>query len=430
MRVFLAVAACLIIAPTVFSQSDQFVRVEDGRFCIGDDPYAFIGTNFWFGMNLGVDGESGDRERLLRELDHLQSLGLTNLRVMAGSEGPHTEQWRLVPAVQEEPGVYTEEVLEGLDFLLAEMAKRDMRAVLVLNNFFMWSGGMAQYVSWATGEPIPYPEQEQGGSTWDDFQLFSARFYGLENAMELFDNYVRMLTSRTNTITGVRYADDPTIMSWQHANEPRGFDHSEQYVEWVDRVGAIIREAAPNQLISLGGEGKLNPDWEATQFERVSASPYLDYLTVHIWIENWGWYEPPNPDTFVRSVGRTMGYIAEHVAVGEMLRKPVVIEEFGVSRDLGEYDPSGTIVLRDTYFEMIFETVHYLASRGSVLVGANVWSWSGEAKPPRPAEFWEIGEPYTGDPPHEHQGWYSIYNEDTSTLEILSRYAALLSELD
>jgi mannan endo-1,4-beta-mannosidase len=414
------------VAPAA-AQPAEFVRIDDGRFFIGDDPYYFIGTNFWFGMNLGVEGEQGDRARLRRELDHLSQLGLTNLRITAASEGPHTEQWRLVPALQPEPGVYDEAVLEGLDYLLAEMARRDMRGVLVLNNFFMWSGGMAQYVSWATGEPIPYPEPVQGGATWDDFQHFSARFYGLEDAMVLFDDFVRMITARVNTVTGVAYRDDPAIMSWQLANEPRGFDHSEQYVAWVDRVGAIIREAAPRQLISLGGEGKLNPEWEQTQFERVSRSPYLDYLTVHIWIENWGWYDPQEPHTINRSIGRTMGYLADHVATGEALRKPIVLEEFGVSRDRRDYDPHAPVTLRDQYFEIVFEALYHLARHESVVAGANIWSWSGEGRPVTPGAFWNIGEDFTGDPPHEEQGWYSVYDHDASTLEILARYAALMA---
>jgi mannan endo-1,4-beta-mannosidase len=413
----------LLLVPVAHAQPAEFVRVEGGRFFIGDAPYAFLGTNFWYGMNLGVAGEQGDRQRLRRELDHLQRLGLTNLRITAASEGPHTEQWRLVPAVQPEPGVYDEAVLKGLDFLLAEMAQREMRGVLVLNNFFMWSGGMAQYVSWATGEPIPYPEPEQGGSTWDDFQRFSARFYSLPEALALFDDYVRALTTRTNTVTGVAYSHDPTIMSWQLANEPRGFDHSDAYVAWVDRVGALIREHAPNQLISLGGEGKLNPEWERTQFERVSRSPYLDYLTIHIWIENWSWYDPQRPETFDEAVGRTMGYLADHVAIGEALRKPVTLEEFGVSRDRRAYDPHAPVTLRDRYFTVVFEALHHLARHGSVLAGANVWSWSGEARPVTPGAFWNVGEAFTGDPPHEEQGWYSVYDHDASTLAILARYA-------
>jgi mannan endo-1,4-beta-mannosidase len=409
--------------------SREFVRVEDGGFRIGDRPYHFIGVNLWFGMNLGAEHATGDRARLVRELDRLDSLGIRNLRVMAGTEGPADQPWRVHPAVQPGPGEYDESILRGLDFLLAEMAKRDMRAVLVLNNFFQWSGGMPQYVSWATGDPIPYPEQD--GNTWDDFQRFSARFYGIPGARALFERFLATLIDRTNTITGDRYRDDPTIMSWQLSNEPRGFQETEAYVDWVDRTSWFVRERAPNQLVSLGGEGKLTP-YEETQFARVAATPGLDYVTVHLWIENWGWFRPRQPpeETFPAAVGRAMGYLAEHVAVAQRLGKPLVLEEFGVSRDGLDHDPAATVEVRDRFYRIMLESLWHLASEGTVVAGGNIWSWSGEGRPREPGAYWEPGDPFTGDPPHERQGWYSIYDHDTSTLELLRAYAARMSRID
>lgn len=427
----LALLLLFLAAAPAAAQPAEFVRVRDGGFTIGGQPYHFLGVNFWFGMNLGAGKNPGDRARLVAELDSLQALGITNLRVMAASEGPATEPQRVVPAVQNRPGVYDEEMLRGLDFFLSELARRRMRAVLILNNFFQWTGGMAQYVSWATGEPIPYPETP--GHTWDEFQNFSARFYADERAQSLFEDYARMLIHRRNTVTGVAYRDDPTIMSWQLSNEPRGFAHSEAYVKWVDRAGAFVKREAPHQLVSLGGEGKLDrgTPGTGTQFERVSRSPYLDYLTVHLWIENWGWFDPSRPDsTFNRSVGRTMSYLGDHVAIARAVGKPLVIEEFGVSRDGRDYRPTARTEVRDRFFEMVLEAVYYLASEGSTTVaGANVWSWSGGSVPPRPGESWRLGDPFTGDPPHEKQGWYGIYAGDASTLRILRSYAAKMDSI-
>ncbi|HET7456029.1 MAG TPA: hypothetical protein VFJ74_00130 [Gemmatimonadaceae bacterium] len=412
---------------TTTAAARDFVRVRDGRLVIGDRPYRFIGVNLWFGMNLGADGATAgaDRARLVRELDRLQRLGVKNVRLMASSEGPATEPARVVPAVQNTPGRYDEHLLRGLDFLLAELGKRDMRGVLILNNFFMWSGGMAQYVSWATGEPIPYPEHD--GHSWDDFQNYSARFYAIDSAQTLYERYVAAVVGRKNTITGVAYRDDPTIMAWQLSNEPRGFSHSDDYVKWVDRVGAFVKKHAPNQLVSLGGEGKLDrgTPGTATQFERVSRSPFLDYLTIHVWIENWGWFDPTKSDsTFNRSLGRTMSYLADHVAIARAVNKPIVVEEFGVSRDGRDYAPAAPTTVRDRYLETVLESIYYLSTEDHpVVAGGNVWSWSGEGRPVRPGDYWRRGEPFTGDPPHERQGWYSIYDSDSSTVAILGAYA-------
>lgn len=409
--------------------ASRFVQVEDARFVVDGHPYYFAGVNLWFGMHLGADRAIGDRERLRRELDHLARLGVTNLRVMAASEGPNTEPWRITPAAQPSPRAYDEAVLRGLDVLLAELDARGMKAVLVLNNFFQWSGGMAQYVAWTTGTEIPYPTTEQGGASWDDFQQYAARFYADDAARLLFLDYVHTLVHRTNTVTGRRYRDDPTIMAWQLANEPRGFDLSDAYVAWVDEAAGFLQLIAPNHLVSLGGEGKLTA-WEATQFERVSRSPHLDYLTVHIWIENWGWYDPARPEaTFPTAVGRAMGYLADHVSLARALGKPLVLEEFGVSRDGRDYAATAPTTYRDRFFRMMHEAVYKLALEGNAVGGANVWSWSGSATPPRPGAPWQPGEPLVGDPPHEAQGWYSIYDADTTTLNILAEYAGQMQAL-
>ena len=409
---------------------DPFVRVEDGRFVLDGHYYYFTGINYWYGMNLGSEGEGGDRSRLVMELDSLAARGLTNLRVMASSEGPNSEPWRVKPAVQPAPREYDEDLLKGLDFLLSEMGKRGMKAVLVLNNFFHWSGGMAQYVSWTTGTSIPYPSFEQGGSSWDDLQNYSSRFYANFDAQRLFLDYVFELIHRENHITGALYRDDPTIMAWQLANEPRGFAHSDEYVEWVDKAAGFIQLHDPNHLVSLGGEGKLVPE-NGTQFEWVSTSPYLDYITIHIWIENWGWFHPTRAaDTFPTAVGRAMGYLADHVSLARAINKPMVLEEFGASRDGGTFDILAGTIYRDQYYRMMLEALYKLAQEGNVAAGSNVWSWSGVGRPVTPGEPWQEGEHFTGDPPHEKQGWYSIYDKDKSTLNLLTEYSTFMSALN
>jgi mannan endo-1,4-beta-mannosidase len=401
--------------------------VQGGALTIGGRPYHFVGVNFWFAPYLGAE-RGGDRARLVRELDHLKQLGITNLRIMASSEGPSTSPQRVHPAIQESPGVYDENLLGGMDFLLAELGKRDMRAVLILGNFFQWTGGFSQYVSWATGTPVPLPETDN--HSWDDFQNYSARFYTLDSAQTLFERYARALIGRRNRITGIAYRDDPTVMSWQLSNEPRGFAQGDAFVRWVNRAGAVVKKSAPNQLVSLGGEGKLAQPVVNTRFEDASRSPFIDYLTVHIWIENWGWFDPASSAaTFDRSVGRAMGYLADHVAIAREMHKPLVVEEFGVSRDGRDYSSSAATTVRDRFFAITLEAVQHLAAEGEPVAGANVWSWSGESTPARAGLPWRDGDPLTGDPPHERQGWYSIYNGDSSTLDILSTYARRMDTL-
>lgn len=59
------------------------------------------------------------------------------------------------PALQTTPGVYNQNLLVGLDYLLNEMAKRNMEAVLYLNHNWIWSGGMSRYLAWNGYGEVP-----------------------------------------------------------------------------------------------------------------------------------------------------------------------------------------------------------------------------------------------------------------------------------
>lgn len=105
-------------------------------------------------MNLGAP-KSGDGHRLIRELDELKAVGVTNLRILAVSEADENMKYYVHLALQITPGVYNEDIWLGLDFLLSEMEKRDMKAVMVLGNFWTWSGGFPQYLKWTGAGVIP-----------------------------------------------------------------------------------------------------------------------------------------------------------------------------------------------------------------------------------------------------------------------------------
>ena len=102
--------------------AQDFVRVESGKFYQGNERYIFMGANYWYGMYLGADAIYGDRDRLLRELDFLQSIGVKNLRVLASSEG--SGKYQVGPSLLEESGEYNDHLFEGLDFLLAQLAQQ------------------------------------------------------------------------------------------------------------------------------------------------------------------------------------------------------------------------------------------------------------------------------------------------------------------
>jgi mannan endo-1,4-beta-mannosidase len=429
---FVAAAGC---AGPDDAPPTTFVRVRGTQFVRDGEPYHFVGANLWYGCNLGALAEGGDRDRLRRELDLLSSLGIDNLRVLGASEGigqPNTVR----PPIQPEPGRFDERLLDGLDFLLAEMAKRDMVAVVYLNNYWVWSGGMSQYVSWFEGEPLPNPFLE--AYSWDEFMAFSARFYTHAEANAAYRRSIETLVNRTNRYTGLRYRDDPAIMAWQLANEPRpgrgdaGIENFDAFTRWVGETADFIRSLDPNHLISTGNEGLKGCIESAETTLGIHRFANIDYMTVHLWVLNWSWYDPMQADaTYPDAERLAIDYLDRHIAFADELGKPLVLEEFGIPRDLHSLAPTATTTSRDRFFATVFDHIQSNAAAGGVFAGSNFWTWGGYGTATDPEDgVWRPGDDFTGDPPQEPQGRNSVFATDTSTLQILADHAARIRALD
>lgn len=410
----------------------MFVSVKGGQFVLQGKPYYFAGFNFWHAAYLGVEGGLGDRKRLLRELDLLTEYGVTNLRILAASE-KSTLKMSLHPAIQPEPGKYNEDILEGLDFVLAEMAKRDMKAVLFLNNFWQWSSGMSQYVTWVTGEPILDPDVT---GNWRAFMQRSAYFYQLEEAQQLYRSFIQTLIQRKNTFTGKLYREDPTIMSWELANEPRPGSHEDgrkiygHFKKWLDKTARYIHKLDPNHLVTTGSEGEHGTLIDINLFIDSHRAKSIDYLTFHLWVKNWQWFDIKDPDkTYKQAISKSLQYINDNVDAADKLKKPIVMEEFGVERDNGDYRVRSTTKYRDRFFQEYFSLLYRRAAAGSNAAGFNVWTWGGYGRSLRKDFIWREGDPFLGDPPQEAQGLNSVFDIDDSTLKIVNEYALKMKKL-
>ena len=253
----------------------QFIRVENGRFVGGSaNSGYFVGANFWYGALLATEGPGRDRDRLCRELDRLKASGIGNLRVLVGSEGNTGVISKVEPILQTAPGVYDDRALDGLDFLMSELGKRDMQAVLYLTNAWEWSGGYSQYLEWSGRGTYPVP----GLAGWDTFMAYVRQFHEAEatdSCKILLEKHIRHIVTRTNRYTGRPYREDPAIFSWQIANEPRAFsdDNKERFFAWVARTAKLIKQLDPNHMVSTGSEGEMGCEGDIGLWRRIHALP-------------------------------------------------------------------------------------------------------------------------------------------------------------
>jgi mannan endo-1,4-beta-mannosidase len=407
--------------------SSKFISVDGTQFILDGKPYYFTGTNYWYGCYIGSPGETGDRERLLSELDFLKDNGITNLRILAASEDASTKN-SLRPAIQKSPGVYDEELLEGLDFLLAEMEKREMYAVIFLNNYWEWSGGMAQYNNWFGGNEIP--DLTTPNADWHGFMNFSASFYRNKEANEYFKQYIKSIVTRKNKFTGNYYLDDPAIMAWQLANEPRpgNGELADKYVDyyyaWIDSTAGYIHSIDPNHLVTTGSEGVMGSNGSEEYYLEAHSSEYIDFMTFHLWAKNWGWFRANNMEgTYPQTERNAVNYINKHIEYARHLGKPITLEEFGLGRDYEKTAIGSATTYRDRYFTTIFNLVYDSAKAGAPICGTNIWSWGGEGRAQNPEARYRNGDPFTGDPPQEPQGLNSVFNTDASTLSIIKNHS-------
>ena len=425
----LAAASCGSLqakpAPAKKNTSD-FISVRNGRFELHGHPYCYIGANIWCGCYLSDAKLSGGRKRMIRELDRLRSLGVTNIRLLAGSETSPLAG-AISRGITRAPRDWDEDLLSGLDFCLAEMARRDMRAVLYVSNYWQWSGGFAQYVSWATGDTIPDPDRPvMAKGNWSGFMKFSARLYVTPAANQLYLDYISQLIQRHNTVNGRVYRDDPVIMTWELANEPRPGTNAAvsgvpEFCQWVDATARFIHAQDPNHLVCTGSEGIHGCLDKPDAFLKAHETPAIDYVTVHMWLKNWNWLKDPQPgEAFEKAAARARDHVEQHTVLAtDTLHKPLVLEEFGLPRDHEKYGPETPTAARDEYFRRMFEQVAESCRAGRALMGANFWAWGGEGRVGGGSK--SSVSALMGDPFCEPQGLNSVFDTDKSTLAVIAQ---------
>lgn len=460
-----------------------YVRVKDGKFVLDGKTYRYMGTNFWSAPYLSI-------ERLREELEILQAQGVKNLRIMALSEGdiPDAQKndqqvgpQRITPASSDAPCLDADNkaYVERLRATLDEVHKHGMKAVLTLNNWYHWSGGMPQYIKWAhehpdlecektyddyvvsakdpeTGESlfpasrhvpfanstrfqpadddaceavpisgdfaIPHPNTitVDTGKAWDDQQDLSTLFLCNTKAQQFF------FSRAEHMIQALK--DHPGIMAWQLANEPRSFrGWSKVFKLWVTKTAKFIKDIDPNHLVSIGSEGELYQwgDYANSDYADFHKGTNIDYLTFHVWPENWSWYDPSLPidsdeeKGLLDAIEKSDEFVLVHLEHAKALGMPAVPEEFGLARDDKSKPVDSTVEKRNRYYRSMFDHV----ANNPEFPGVNFWAWGGKGRPSEEVEFWRLNDDYIGDPPHEVQGWYSVYDTDSDTLALMLEYA-------
>ena len=321
-----------------------FVRVRNGSFELDGKPFRFGGTNCYYlhqQSHYMVDAV----------LDDAAAMSLRVLRAWAFADGPGNGY----PPLQSAPYKYDEAAFDYLDYAVYKAGQVGVRLVLALTNNWPDYGGMRQYVAWFLG----LPDDSYGSMVNHD------RFYTEKSIKDCYKAYAEFVITRRNRYTGLRYNEDPTIMTFELANEPRARSDTSgaKLLDWVAEMSEHVKRLTPRQLVATGDEGFYgDPNatdypyqiFEGVRWKELTALPHIDYGTIHLYPQGWGENPANKPGTDPIAWGTN--WITQHVADAATMRKPLVLEEYGLGFEPGQGVPDEAA--RDAGYQTWLDAVH------------------------------------------------------------------------
>lgn len=257
---------------------DAFVRVEDGQLRAGSSTFRFVALNApslhevaWHFL------QGGGTDHVAAVFDKARSLGVTVVRTRA-----YDDRSDAPSAIQRGQGQYNATGMTALDFIIARAGDAGVKLLLPLVDGGDTYGGINQYLEWH-GYVRPLPADRHF-------------FFDRGAIREHVKAHVRQLLTRVNTINGVAYRDDPTILGWEIID---GLDAAGAYppedggegVEgFLRELTNLVAEVAPHHLVGTGDTGvDVNPtDYErsADVFRDAGLDALLDGSHGTSWLRN------------------------------------------------------------------------------------------------------------------------------------------------
>ncbi len=230
-----------------------FVRTQRSHFVIDGEPFRFVGAN------VAVMYRDEDRAAMPETLRQAAQAGMRVVRVWAfgeggpGDIGPLADfaDWPRTHPFRWAPGQWNEESFVHLDRVLAEAQRNNLRVQLCLTNWWRDTGGVTQYLRWA-GIDDAADTRFPFGINPDRAMLF----YTNETTRRLYREHLEKVVTRRNTVTGVLYRDDPTILGWELMNEAQattGRWHERR--AWFAEMSSYLKSLDGNHLVTPGAWG-------------------------------------------------------------------------------------------------------------------------------------------------------------------------------
>ncbi len=277
-----------------------FIVANGTNLTLNGENYFFAGGNayyLWFRPNSVVD----------EVLEDMKAMNITVVRTWGFCDGSTCDTQTGGYAFQTSAGVYKTATFQKFDYVINKSRSLGIRLVIPLvNNWNEW-GGMQQYVDWSPT-----------ASSHD-------QFFNDSNSKQYYKDYVSYFLNWQNSITGLKYKDDPTILGWELANEARAQSNTTGILvkEWYDEMSTYVRSIDNNHLITTGEEGWWGSEGEGTNFTKNCLLGNISYCSYHYLGDQWGSWGAGW--TYSQSRAWITGHI--NMSHNSSIRKPAVVGE-------------------------------------------------------------------------------------------------------
>ncbi|GAV71761.1 Cellulase domain-containing protein [Cephalotus follicularis] len=370
---------------------DGFIRSEGVQLMLNGSPFYANGFNAYWLMYMASD--PSQRNKVSSAFQEAKDHGLTMARTWGFSDGGYSP-------LQYSPGSYNEKMFQGLDFVISEAKKYGIKLVLSLVNNYDQYGGKKQYVNWARNQGQPISSDEE--------------FFTNSVVKGYYKNHIKTVLTRVNSLTGIAYKDDPTIMAWELMNEPRCYsDLSGRTIQaWITEMASYLKSIDGNHLLEAGLEGfygqsssekqQDNPNFQVgTDFIANNQIPGIDIATVHSYPDQW---LPSSSDE--TQISFLNNWLYHHIQDAQnILQKPLILAEFGKSSKTSSANQ------RDELFNRVYSAIYSSASGGGAAVGGM---------------FWQL---FTEGMDSFRDGYEVIFSENPSTAAIITEESQKLNRI-
>lgn len=221
------------------AHNNEFVQRAGTKLLLGGEDFRFSGPNIeWLGLEAyGPLDSMGPRYPSHLEVDDAmdtaKAMGARVIRSQTLGDSVGCEL-----CIEPKLGEFNPDAFKHIDYALKAAHDRGLRLIFTL------AGDCANCVLGGPGEYFK-----------DASQAGYKAFFTDPKVIARFETHIAALLNHKNSLTGIQYKDDPTILAWENCNMcglavalTGGGSHMGPIVNWVDVIGEYIKSVDKKHL--------------------------------------------------------------------------------------------------------------------------------------------------------------------------------------